>query len=156
MQDATLEPESSNEHKRENIGILSYVPVRFRQLAMYCLIGCTGATLDFLVYTFLVSSVGLYYQTANLLSVTTGIINNFFLNYFFNFKVRGRIWVRLCSFYAVGMLGWALSAGCLWLGIDVLGLNVLISKLISIVFVTILQFLLNKFFTFKTLSKEET
>ena len=156
MRDVTEKPDLSDNHKGGNVGILSYIPVHFRQLVLYCLIGCTGATLDFLVYTVLVSSAGLYYQVANLLSVSIGIINNFFLNYFFNFKVRGGIWARLGSFYAIGMIGWALSAACLWLGVDVIGLNAVGAKLISIVFVTILQFLLNKFFTFKKSSIKES
>ena len=116
---------------------------------LYCLIGCTGATLDFSVYAALTELLGWYYQVANFVSVSCGIINNFFLNYFFNFKTRDNLLVRLSSFYCVGMFGWALSAGCLWLLIEKLQVNVLIAKLGTIFIVTIIQFCLNKFITFR-------
>ena len=122
---------------------------RYRELFLYCLIGCTGATLDFIAYAALTERCGWYYQVANFVSVSCGIINNFFLNYFFNFKTRDNLFVRLSSFYFVGMFGWALSAGCLWLLIEKLQVNVLIAKLGTIFLVTIIQFCLNKFITFR-------
>ena len=122
---------------------------KYRELVVYCMIGCTGAGLDFAIYALLTAVAGLHYQVANFLSVSFGIVNNFFWNYFFNFKAKNRMWLRLGSFYAVGMFGWALSAGCLWLFIECLGLNSLVAKLGTIAFVTIVQFCLNKFITFK-------
>lgn len=122
---------------------------RYRELILYCLIGCTGATLDFVIYAVLTEWVGLHYQLANFISISFGIVNNFFWNYFFNFKTHDHLLVRLASFYCVGMFGWSLSAGCLWLFIEQLRLNVLVAKLGTIAFVTIVQFCLNKFITFK-------
>ena len=122
---------------------------QYRQLIVYCLIGSTGATLDFVIYALLTNCAGIHYQIANFLSVSFGIINNFFWNCYFNFKTRDKILNRLVSFYSVGMLGWALSAGCLWLFIEVMSINVLIAKFGTIFFVTVVQFCLNKFITFK-------
>ena len=122
---------------------------KYRELAVYCMIGCTGATLDFLVYAALTSYVGLHYQIANFIGVTFGIVNNFIWNFYFNFKVCNHFFLRLASFYGVGMIGCALSAGCLWLFIEKLELNTLIAKLGTIFLVTIVQFCLNKFITFK-------
>ena len=122
---------------------------KYRQLIVYCIIGCTGAALDFVVYALLTGCVGLHYQLANFLSVSFGIINNFFLNRQFNFKTKDKMLKRFISFYAVGMFGWALSAGCLWLFIEEVGLNALVAKLGTIFFVTVVQFCLNKFITFR-------
>ncbi|MBQ8124304.1 MAG: GtrA family protein [Kiritimatiellae bacterium] len=122
---------------------------KYRQLIVYCIIGCTGATFDFLVYAILTNAMGMHYQIANFLSVSFGIINNFFWNCYFNFKTKDRILRRLASFYSVGMFGWALSAGSLWLLIAVMGLNTLVAKLGTIFFVTVVQFCLNKFITFR-------
>ena len=122
---------------------------RYRQLIVYCVIGCTGATLDFIIYAILTSSVGMHYQFANFISVSFGIINNFFWNCHLNFKMKDRMLLRLFSFYLVGMFGCALSAGLLWLFIEVMGLNSLVAKFGTIFFVTVVQFCLNKFITFK-------
>lgn len=122
---------------------------RFRELALYCLIGCTGATLDFLVYSGLVSFAGIHYQLANFLSVAAGITNNFFLNCYFNFRTRDRIWMRFASFYVVGMVGLAVSALCLWVLTEVFAFNVFVAKLGTIVVVTAIQFALNKTITFR-------
>ena len=131
------------------MNVLKQLWVKYRQLIVYCIIGCTGATLDFIVYALLTTSVGLHYQIANFLSVSFGIVNNFFLNRHFNFKTRDKFWTRLACFYSIGMFGWALSAGCLWLFVERIGLNELVAKLGTIAFVTVVQFCLNKFITFR-------
>ncbi len=122
---------------------------KYRELVVYCIIGCTGATLDFVVYAILTSCIGVHYQLANFIGVTFGIVNNFIWNYFFNFKVCNHFFLRLVSFYGVGMVGCALSAGCLWLFIEKLLLNAIFAKLGTIFFVTAVHFCLNKFITFK-------
>ena len=121
----------------------------YRELVVYCIIGCTGATLDFAIYASLTKWTDLHYQLANFISVSFGIVNNFFWNCFLNFKMRDHLLARLGTFYCIGMFGWALSAGCLWWFIELLGFNVLVAKLGTIVFVTVVQFCLNKFITFK-------
>lgn len=131
------------------LDIIKLLFAKYRQLVVYCMIGCTGATLDFVVYALLTNVAGMHYQLANFLSVSFGIINNFFWNCYFNFKTKDKILKRLVSFYSVGMFGWALSAGCLWLFIEVMSVNVLIAKLGTIFFVTVVQFCLNKFITFR-------
>ena len=131
------------------LDLLKFLISKYRQLIVYCIIGCTGATLDFVVYALLTGRVGMHYQLANFLSVSFGIINNFFWNCYFNFKTKDKILKRLVSFYSVGMFGWALSAGFLWLFIEVIGLNGLVAKLGTIFLVTVVQFCLNKFVTFR-------
>ena len=131
------------------ISLLQPILKRYRELVVYCMIGCTGAGLDFVIYAILTGYCGLHYQIANFISVSFGIINNFFLNRQFNFKTKDKIVARLCSFYAVGMFGWALSATLLWLFIEKMGINTIIAKIVTIFFVTIVQFCLNKFITFK-------
>ena len=131
------------------ISLFAEVWFRFHELIVYCLIGCTGATIDFVIFALLTQAVGVHYQMANFLSVSFGIVNNFFLNRHFNFKTKDRLWLRLASFYLVGMVGWMLSALLLWLMIERLGWNSLIAKLGTIFFVTVVQFCLNKIITFR-------
>lgn len=123
--------------------------VKHRNLLLYCMIGCIGASLDFLFFSALTIWGGLHHQIANIISISIGIITNFFLNYFFNFKSSGRLLLRLLSFYLVGLSGLGFSAVLLWLFIDRLGISITVSKIATIFFVTIVQYTLNKTISFR-------
>ena len=118
---------------------------RNRNLILYCLIGCFGASLDFIIYTLFTSYTDIHYQTANILSCSCGIINNYILNYFFNFKAHDHFLLRMLSFYSVGLIGLGISSLLLYLLIDCMGANKIIAKLATIFVVTIIQYTFNKF-----------
>ena len=123
---------------------------RFESLIKYCLIGLSGATLDFVIYSLLVTYTDIYYIYVNILSTTVGIVNNFFLNSHFNFKVKDHMLYRFLSFYAVGGVGILITSVLLYLGIDILKMNQIAAKVLTIFIVTVVQFLLNKYVTFKS------
>ena len=127
---------------------MNFVPDKYRHFVLYCLIGGTGATLDFLIYLFLTQLFSVNYQLANFLGVTAGILNNFWWNARYNFKTTDRILARLFFFYAVGMLGWGISAVLLYAFIEKMYIHIVVSKILTIGIVTIIQFVLNKFITF--------
>lgn len=129
--------------------LLNKIFGKYRCLILYGLIGSVSAGLDFILYTVLCTYLDFYYLYANILSVVVGISISFILNRHYNFKVKDRVLCRLILFFSVGLLGLALSSGLLVLFIDSMGWNVLISKLLSIIFVVIIQFCLNRFITFK-------
>jgi len=122
---------------------------RFRNLILYGIIGGFCATLDFGIYTLLCYFNIMPYLWANVISTHIGIFTSFFLNRSINFKVKDKTPQRFASFYLVGMTGLGLSSLLLWLMVDMAGWNKLICKLITIVFVSLMQFLLNKHITFK-------
>lgn len=122
---------------------------RHRNLFLYCMIGCVGAGLDFCIFSLLTGCCGVHHQGANIISISVGIVTNFFLNYFLNFKNRGKILLRLFSFYLVGLFGLGLSAALLWFFIDRLKISVIVSKIGTIFFVTVMQYTLNKTISFR-------
>ena len=122
---------------------------RFRSLILYGIIGGFCASLDFSIYTLLCHFEVLPYLWANVISTHIGIFTSFFLNRSLNFKVKDKTPQRFLSFYVVGLTGLGLSSFMLWLMVDMAGWNELVCKLITIVFVSLMQFLLNKYFTFK-------
>ena len=122
----------------------------YRNLIFYCLIGCSGAGLDFIIYTFFTSYTDIHYQTANILSCSCGIINNFILNYFFNFKTHDHFLLRLLSFYSVGLIGLGITSLLLYLLIDCMGVSKVIAKLAAIFIVTIIQYTFNKYISFRS------
>lgn len=123
--------------------------VKFRTLILYGLIGSISSSIDFGIYTLLVKVAGMNYLAANCISVVTGIIISFLLNRAYNFKVKDRTIHRFVIFLTVGLCGLAMSSGILYVCIQWLHINELISKLLSIAIVVILQFLANKYVTFK-------
>lgn len=122
---------------------------KYRNLINYCIIGCSGALLDFLLYSLLISIFKMHYLIANIISVTLGITNNFFLNAFLNFKVTDNIGKRFVSFYMVGMLGLIISESLLYMLIDMFNINSIIAKILTIFVITVIQYILNKTVTFK-------
>ena len=122
---------------------------RFEHLIKYCIIGCSGALLDFALYTLLSCYTDIYYQYINILSTSAGIINNFFLNACLNFKVRDRLLKRFLIFYAVGCTGIGMTALLLFILIEKLHLHSVLAKALTIFVVTVIQFVLNKCITFK-------
>lgn len=120
-----------------------------RQFFWYSIIGFSGVTLDFLVFYFLNHELGIHHQVANLASVSIGITNNFILNAFFNFRMTDRLFTRYLKFLTVGLLGLLLSSILLYVQIDVFSIRPLIAKIVTIGFVVVIQFTLNKKFSFK-------
>jgi putative flippase GtrA len=118
-------------------------------LINYCVIGCCGASLDFVIFLVLMHYFGIFYQYANLISVSCGIINNFILNAFLNFHTTNHFFLRMISFYMVGLVGWTVSAALLYILIEKLFLNAITAKLVIILIVTVIQFTLNQVITFR-------
>ena len=127
---------------------------KFHHLVLYGIIGSFSSGLDFLIYTLLVQLVGLQYLVANCISVVAGISTSFYLNRNYNFKVKDHTKRRFSIFLTVGLCGLVMSNLILFLCIDNLGMDKLISKLLSIALVVFFQFLVNKYLTFKPANNE--
>lgn len=122
---------------------------RNRQFILYCVIGGSGVTLDFLVYSLLLKLAGLNYQAANAAGYASGTLLSFFLNTHYNFKTRDWLALRLVSFCAVALVGYAASAGTLYLLVSQLGLDKYLSKLLTLAVVVALQYNLNRLISFR-------
>jgi putative flippase GtrA len=122
---------------------------RNRRFVLYCVIGASGAALDFSIYSLLVKSAALNYQPANAAGYASGTLLSFFLNAHFNFKTRDWLALRLFSFCTVALLGYAASAGTLYLLVARLGLDKYLSKLVTLAVVVALQYNLNRLVSFR-------
>lgn len=129
--------------------LVQSIYLRFRKLILYGIIGSFSAGIDFLVYFILTNYVDINYLIANIFSVSIGIIISFILNRKYNFKVTDYVFRRFIIFISIGLGGLALSSLLLYVFIEYFAFEILISKLLSIIIVVLLQFLLNKFVTFK-------
>ena len=136
-----------NKNLAERVYLFIYNNIH--QLILYGIIGSFCAGLDFITFYILTIHIGVYYLIANLLSVSIGITSSFFLNRRFNFKIKDKIIRRFISFFIVGISGLILSSLLLVFFVESLLLTEIISKVFSMLFVVLMQFLLNKYVTFK-------
>ena len=133
----------------EQKGLIYTYYKRFRNLILYGIIGGFCAVLDFAVYTFLCYYEIMPYLWANIISIHIGIFTSFVLNRQLNFKVKDKTPQRFLSFYAVGLTGLGVSTLLLWSMVTVAGWNEIFCKLLTIIVVALVQFILNKYITFK-------
>ena len=119
-----------------------------RNLILYGIIGGLSSGLDFVVFTLLFKLLGMNELAANVISVHCGIFLSFFLNSRYNFKKTDNFWGRFIPFYLTGLFGLALSSAILWVG-GRLGVDSLLTKLVSIVIVALVQFFINRAVAFR-------
>ena len=122
---------------------------KYKQLIKYGIFGVICSGLDFVIYTLLTQNTDLSYLYANIISVHCGIFISFLLNRQFTFKIKNKPFLRFFSFYLVGLTGLLISSWLLILFIEYMHLNAIVSKLITIFIVALIQFLLNKYISFK-------
>ena len=120
-----------------------------REVLLYALIGFSGLFLDIIVFALLAEKLGWNYQWSNWISTSAGITNNFLLNAYFNFKKKDHLLSRFGKFYLIGCAGLALTAIILFLGVELLNASPLLVKCVVVIFVFIVQYSLNKRFSFR-------
>jgi putative flippase GtrA len=127
-----------------------YIPL-LRQVVLYGVFGCFSAFIDVLIFSLLSGFLSMV--PANIISVHCGILCSFLLNTFFTFRVKDKMKQRIAIFLCVGYFGLLLSMLILWLGVDKMRLDKIWVKIVSVFIVAAVQFLLNKFITYRD-SKE--
>jgi putative flippase GtrA len=123
-----------------------------KQFLLYCVIGASGVTLDFGIYSLLVKTRLLDYQAANAVGYSSGTLLSFILNARFNFRVTDKIPLRLVSFFSIAFLGWLVSAGLLHLLIGRFNFDKYLSKFATLIVVVLLQYNLNRLLSFRKAS----
>ncbi|MFA6981756.1 MAG: GtrA family protein [Patescibacteria group bacterium] len=121
---------------------------KYRKFLLYTAIGLTGVSLNYALFYVFVKVLDMHYQLANLISVSVGITNNFIWNAKLNFKVSDALRSRFIKFYSVGLCGYILSSLLLYVFHEKLGIEVLVSKLMTMFFVLVLQYSLNSKYSF--------
>ena len=120
-----------------------------QQFIVYCLIGISGVTLDFVVFALLVRTTDIHVQWANAIGYASGTMLSFILNSRYNFKTRDRLPLRFVAFCGVAAFGWAVSASLLYMLIEKLSWDKYAAKVLTIVFVVLVQYNLNRMISFR-------
>lgn len=117
-----------------------------RHLINYVFIGSLCALIEFFVFINSIEYLGKF--LSNNISLAAGVVVSFILNSRFNFKKTDKVHRRLLKFLVVNFMGAMVSNFSIYL----IGLMYAdtTSKLLSMPFVALTQFILNKKWTFRT------
>lgn len=142
-----------------------------RELVKYGLVGLVGLAIDMGVFYLLAKILYVHYPFAewiaellgnrisvhvidtdisHIISSILAITNNFILNSYFTFKVTDNKVQRFLSFSGIAAIGLVISTSLITLFVGKFGIDEMYAKIVATCFVAALQFLINKFFTFKT------
>lgn len=146
-----------------------------KELLKYGIVGCVGLIIDMGLYYLLTKSWSVEYPSfllkavspiinffkatddprttyvaiSNVISSSLAVINNFILNSYFTFKVKDQKVKRFISFASIATFGVIISTSLITIMINSLQMNELVAKAIAIFTVAMMQFLINKYVTFK-------
>lgn len=122
--------------------------IQYRQFLLYAIIGASGVTIDLATFFVLFNVVGIHESLATAISTSLGIVNNFAWNRHFNFRVHDQWFRRFLRFYAVGLSGIVLTVGMFHVFATWMGVSPNLVKVASLLPVLVLQYTLNKLWTF--------
>jgi putative flippase GtrA len=120
-----------------------------RQFLFYSLIGISGVSIDVVVFFLLYNTFHIDKNFATFISLSLAISNNFTWNTIFNFKKRDKLMSRFIKFYIVGLSGFLLTALFFLVLTDWLGISANVTKLVSLLPILVLQYTINKVWSFK-------
>lgn len=122
---------------------------KFKEFIKYCMIAAVGGILDLLLFIMLHTYTGIHIQIVNLVSMFTGVTTNFILNYHFNFKAHSKFFRRYFSFLTIGTAGFLVVSIAVFIFVQQLGWNAIIVKISATMFATVIQYLLNRYISFR-------
>ena len=126
----------------------------FIQFLKFSLVGISNAVVGFAVYSLFIY-ISVHYFFANAFSFILSVLNSFFWNSLFVFKKqedskRSTLFTLLKTFAAYGITGIVIQSALLYLFIDKMLLSKYMAQIICIFINVPLNFLLNKFWAYKT------
>ncbi|MBN2353695.1 MAG: GtrA family protein [Spirochaetales bacterium] len=124
------------------------------QFGKFLLVGVANTAVGLGSILILINLLGFQYQIANIIGYALGLTCSFFLNKFFTFRSAFFRPAEIVKFLAAFAISYALQLLTLTLSHEVIKIGSNLSTLIGMAVYTMVNFLLNKFFTFiKTAGK---
>ena len=123
------------------------------QFIKFGLVGLSNTLLSYVVYCVLVK-LNTHYQIANIVGFIVGVLNSYYWNNRYVFKTnngekRNHIKTLFKTFVAYGITGLLLQGFLLWLFVEKFDIDSLIAQLLGLCITVPLNFVLNKFWSFK-------
>lgn len=128
--------------------------IRYKQFILFCIVGASNTLITMFVLWLLNGKFGMNYLLASSLGYACGVFNGYFWSAFLVFKHK-KTTSNAIKFVLVNLVVLGVNNLLMFLWVDILGLGnilgfgVLPAQAITICFTMVLNFLLNKFWTFK-------
>jgi len=134
----------------DNFYLFHKYPVT-KQFVKFCLVGFTNMAIDILVYWFFTRLFNIYYILASVLSFVVAVTWSFFMNRRWTFRYNGLdMTSQYVKFFVVNISVMVLNLSFLFILVDWFGVYDLLAKLMTAVVLAIVNFSVNKLWTFRT------
>ena len=128
---------------------------KYRQIFWYLFFGVCTMILNTVCYTVLYELLEVPNVPSTVIAWLAAVIVAFVTNKLVVFESRGRAGkglFELVSFFGCRVATGLLDVGIMWIAVDLLAGNSVLWKLVSNVIVTVLNYIVSKFFVFKSKS----
>lgn len=129
------------------INIIDSLLKKNSKFIIYCLIGILCVFIEMIIFYIFLNKFNLNIFFINTFAIITTSLVSFFMNAFLNFKVSEFLYIRYIKFFIIILLGMFLSN--FLLAFFLYFFSPIISKSLTLPFIAIFQFTLNKVWTFK-------
>ena len=125
------------------------------QFIKFGIVGVSNTLISLAVYYVCFNLLHMHHQLANFLGFLIGVINSYFWNSRYVFKMgEHRSFLEHLKTFArtfagYGLTSYLLGAALLWLWVDQLGISANLAPIINLFFTVPLNFLINKFWAFR-------
>lgn len=128
-----------------------------KEYVKFCLVGLTNLAIDLIIYWFFTRIVGLYYIVAAILSFVVAVSWSFYINRKWTFRHSGvNLRAQYVKFFIANGIAINIQLVLLYLLVDIGGIFDLFAKLITTVIVSVINFSLNKWWTFASDNRKQT
>ena len=129
------------------------------QFIKFGIVGASNTLIAYVIYSICVY-LGIHYLLANALGFFISVLNAYYWSDRFVFKkgegeARSAIWTLAKTYIAYGSTGLLLASVLLYLYVDKLHISEYIAQLLVLVITIPLNFIINKFWSFKTKKMNE-
>ncbi|MDD2283851.1 MAG: GtrA family protein [Paludibacter sp.] len=121
-----------------------------KQLFKFGIVGISNTLITAIVIWGLLKTLHFSDYTSNIIGYIAGLINSFIWNRLWTFKSKTRVSITFYKFIITFAISYAVQLGNLYLLLNFTTIDPYLCQLLSIVVYTIINFILNKFYTFKS------
>jgi len=129
------------------------VASNIRLFLKFCLVGCSNVIVTLTAFYILYNFFAINYLIASILAYSLGIVNSFTWNRLWTFRIRkSDVKREFARFLTVNLIGLGMNVCIMFLLVDVICANALVSQVIAVGLVLVFNFSLVRFWVFSSVS----